>query len=331
MREVKTPVPKGAGAGRASKLAGPDAATSQGPARESTGICTTADFSAALADFGAIIRHPPEPDGVLRRYAVRGDKPGTRNAWAVLFADPLAGAMGNWRTGERRNWSAGGAAPLTPVQKRALADKVKRAQADAQAVRWAAWRAVAEGARERWGRAPACFGHPYLTAKGVEPHGLRAEGECLLVPLRDADGVLWSLQTIDAQGQKRFATGGRVKGLFHAIGAPCGRIVVCEGVATGASLYAALKDSVGPHLVACAMTAGNLEPVAVALARKYPGPVLTIAADNDTQTPGNPGVTAARAAAQAVGARVLIPPGPGDWNDWINGAHAPHNTKETAL
>jgi len=281
---------------------------------------TPGDFSAALAGFGALVRTPPVPDGVLRRYAVKGDKPGTRNAWAVLFADPLAGCMGNWRTGEK---------PLTPAQRRALAAQVARAKADAAAAREAAWQRVAEGARERWGAASPCLGgHPYLEAKRVRPYGLRLEGQSLLVPLRDADGVLWSLQTIAPDGAKRFAAGGRVKGLFHAIGEPCGRIVVCEGYATGASLYAALQGSVGPHLVACALNAGNLAPVAEALARRHPRAALTIAADNDAHTPGNPGLAKATAAASAIGAKVLVPPGPGDWNDYLSGAaHAPRTTE----
>jgi len=47
---------------------------------------------------------------------------------------------------------------------------------------------------------------------------------------------------------------------------------------------------------------------------------LTICADNDRGTPGNPGVTAATAAAKAVGARLAIPEFPDgmkgtDWND----------------
>jgi putative DNA primase/helicase len=130
--------------------------------------------------------------------------------------------------------------------------------------------------------------------------------------------VLWSLQTIAPDGAKRFLPGGRVKGLFHAIGPPCPRIVVCEGYATGASLYEALQGPVGPHLVACALTAGNLAPVAQALARKYPRAALTIAADNDARTPGNPGLAKATAAASAIGAKVLVPPLPGDWNDYLS-------------
>jgi putative DNA primase/helicase len=278
-------------------------------------------FANTLRAAGFALKGEPVADGCIHRCHVKGDKPGTRNAWAVLFPDPLAGCMGNWKTGERRTWSARGAAPLTRPQRQALAAQVARARADAEAAREAAWRRVAEGARERWGKALACLGgHPYLTRKRVAAYGLRLEGPNLLLPLRDADGVLWSLQTIAPDGTKRFLPGGRVKGLFHAIGPPCPRIVVCEGYATGASLYAHLEPIAGPHLVACALNAGNLAPVAQALARKYPKAALTIAADNDAHTPGNPGLTKAQAAACAVGARVLVPPGPGDWNDYLSGA-----------
>lgn len=38
-----------------------------------------ADFSAVLADFGAVVRRPPEPDGTILRYRGKGDKPSTLN------------------------------------------------------------------------------------------------------------------------------------------------------------------------------------------------------------------------------------------------------------
>ena len=96
--------------------------------------------------------------------------------------------------------------------------------------------------------------------------------------------------------------GGRVKGCYHAIGRPSGRVIVCEGFATGASLHAATGDA-----VAVALNAGNLLAVAVALRAKYPCLTIVVAADDDWQTAGNPGLTAARLAAQAVGGEVAVP------------------------
>src|SRR5205085_2388682 len=77
----------------------------------------------------------------------------------------------------------------------------------------------------RWERLPglpAGGQNPYLHRKGVEAFGVKFDGSSLIVPLRDVEGKLWSLQTImgDDSGAKRFAKGGRIKGMMHLIGEP---------------------------------------------------------------------------------------------------------------
>jgi putative DNA primase/helicase len=68
--------------------------------------------------------------------------------------------------------------------------------------------------------------------------------------------------------------------------------------------------------------------VAIVISIRYPGARITIAADNDTKTEGNPGLTAGRAAAAAVGGRLIYPDFDDelfdgtDWNDYINGGGA---------
>src|SRR5690606_20253507 len=103
-------------------------------------------------------------------------------------------------------------------------------------------------------------------------------------------------------GTKRFMPGGRVKGCYHAIGKPSGRLVVCEGYATGATIH----EDTG-HAVAVAFNAGNLLPVVKALRGKFPCLTPVVAADDDWMTEGNPGLTAATAAAQAVGGLLAVP------------------------
>jgi putative DNA primase/helicase len=93
-----------------------------------------------------------------------------------------------------------------------------------------------------------------------------------------------------------------VKGCYHAIGKPTGKLIVCEGYATGASIHEATG-----HAVAVAFNAGNLSAVALALRAKYPKLQIIIAADDDSQTDGNPGMTEARAAALAVSGLVAVP------------------------
>ena len=121
--------------------------------------------------------------------------------------------------------------------------------------------------------------------------------------MRDTAGALHSLQTITSEGDKRFHPGGRVKGCYHAIGGkPCNLLVITEGYATGASIHEATGLP-----VAVSFNAGNIGPVAVALHKDYADLMLVMAADDDHLTPGNPGLTAAKQAALAVGEIVVVP------------------------
>ncbi|MCW1936644.1 toprim domain-containing protein [Pseudomonas sp. MDMC_285] len=87
-----------------------------------------------------------------------------------------------------------------------------------------------------------------------------------------------------------------------------GRLYVCEGWATGATLHAHTGDP-----VVCALSAGNLKAVAIAMRERYGAALdLVIAGDDDRQTQGNPGRTAANRAANAAEARVVFPEWPDD-------------------
>lgn len=212
--------------------------------------------------------------------------------------------------------------PMDRGESERFAAIVRNAQAQAKAEREEAQSAAAHRARDQWGQAgEANPGHPYLIAKGVEPYGLRQAGALLLVPLTDITGTVWNLQTIAPDGTKRFQKGGRVTGLSCLIGDPGddpARVLACEGFATGATLH---SETGAP--VYCAMHAGNLKPVALAVRSRYPDADIVICGDDDRHTEGNPGRTAATAAAEAIGGRVCFPTfGPGergsDFNDLAN-------------
>lgn len=162
---------------------------------------------------------------------------------------------------------------------------------------------AAERARRLWdGAKPATDDHPYLRAKGVHAFGLRTLRDQLMIPARDTDGRLCTLQFIGPDGSKRFLTGGRIKGCYYAIGLPRGVLLLAEGYATSATLHQATG-----HAVAACFNCGNLLPVARALRAKLPHIQIVVAADNDINTTGNPGLTAARAAARAVAGCVAVP------------------------
>jgi phage/plasmid primase-like uncharacterized protein len=166
--------------------------------------------------------------------------------------------------------------------------------------------------------------HAYLKKKRID--GVKIKADCnsrLLVPIFDVEGKLWNLQTIDTTGEKRFLPGGRVKGCFSWIGdnwPVSDRIVICEGWATGASIFEA--DNTAAVIVA--LNAGNLEPVARAVRAVKSDAGIVIAADDDWRTAGNPGLSKARAAAALIGAGVAVPEFPEsrpesatDFNDMV--------------
>lgn len=259
-------------------------------------------------------------DGVLCRFDCIGDKRGKRNAWAVVFATgkrPVV-VFGHWARDIRQSVCLGTPGPMDEMEleqaRMAVTAAQRRRDADIARHREAA----KELAGRTWAQSPeAPAAHPYLQTKRIRPHGLRLSGLKLVVPMRDAEGVLHSLQFIHPNGKKRFLRGGRVMGCFARIGTPGDHFLVCEGFATGASLHEATGLP-----VAVAFGCGNLQTVAQAMRGKYPDARLTICADNDAKPDGsNPGVDAAREAASAPGVKgyIAIPPVAGDFNDYITG------------
>jgi putative DNA primase/helicase len=242
-------------------------------------------------------------DGKLTRYRVAGDKPGSRNGWALVYSHPVpAGAFGSWKTGASHTWRQASTRPQTSAERTELQRQLKAMQAARDAERDQVQAAARERAAKLWARArPATNAHPYLRKKGVGAYGIRQLRELLLIPARDANGELQTLQFIGPDGAKRFLSGGRIVGCYCPIGRPLDSLLLCEGHATGVTLYAATGRA-----VAVCFSAGNLQPVARALRMKFPSMTMIVCADNDL-TPGNPGLTAATQAARAVGGLVAVP------------------------
>ncbi|MQT89472.1 toprim domain-containing protein [Pseudomonas helleri] len=253
----------------------------------------------------------PVPDGAIHRFRVPDDKPGSLNGWYVLYLDGIAsGAFGSWKAGGTNTWSS--REPHNnheAEQVRQRIEQARRQREDEQRKR----QLKAANVAQRWWRDArrADPDHPYLIAKCVRPHGLRQRGDELLIPLYSS-GVLVNLQRITTNGNKRFLFGGRIKGAYSPLGriTPGRPLCICEGWATGATLHES------GYTVACAMNAGNLKPVALALRADYPDTEIIVAGDDDRQTEaegkGNPGRTAAHDAAAACGGLVTFPEWPAD-------------------
>lgn len=256
------------------------------------------------------------------RFDAPGDKPGRGNGFYKLIMGRFpVGWFGDWKSGEQHQWQWDFGRELTQKERKSIADEQRRLKAEAQVARETKWIEVAERASEMWRKGgPEDPDHPYLKAKGIEiPRGLRTHQSggvsLLMVPMYAFDEYgkprLTNIQTIDPTGSKRFLKAGRVEGCFFSLKGDASLIVICEGVATGFSIWAATGAS-----IVCAFNAGNLVEVTKEIARHRQATII-IAADNDIVPPEdwaergkgkpwvNAGVKKAEAAAKAVGCRFV--------------------------
>lgn len=225
------------------------------------------------------------------------------------------------------------AAPVqAPVQPRAAKVKATPSAAEEQAAERARHLAAAEKAQALWAAGIDADTTPYLQRKGVHGYGVRRlQDGSTLVPLRDADGFLWGVQTIApeppaAGSEKRFLKNARKSGLWHWIGTVQASAhdadpvvwLVAEGYATAATLHEATGRP-----VAVAFDAGNLMAVCRALLACNPAARLLICGDDDAGTEArkgfNPGKAKAGKAARELGMLAVfpagLPDGGSDFND----------------
>lgn len=260
-------------------------------------------FESAMREVGI---EPPEhivADGTLHRFSSSG-RQGDDAGYYVFHGDGIpAGHFGDWRTGYSQDWRADTGQEYTPEQKREYAKRKKAIQEERAAEERNRKAQARQKAEDKWTNAQPEIGtHKYLLKKGVGAYGLKSDGLNLLVPMRDEQGTLHSIQSIGPGGDKKFLPGGRVKGCYYPIGKPSGVLCIAEGFATAASIHKATG-----HAVAVAFNSSNLAPVAQALRKKLPEVELIICADDDAKTEGNPGITSATKAAKSVGGVVAIP------------------------
>ncbi len=197
---------------------------------------------------------------------------------------------GDWATGETHTWSS----DQNTVYTKEDLEKLRAAQAKMDEERTKAKLAeqekAAEKAKEIWAKAALPNkNHAYLLKKKVPPTGLKQINSELVIPIVNNDSLV-SLQFIDDKGQKRFLSGGKLKGSYHVIPGEGDEVYVTEGWATGMSVSQATKGK-----VVVAFNAHGLISWAEA---QGPGTTkVVICADNDQWTTGNPGVTSAKKAA----------------------------------
>ena len=258
----------------------------------------------------------------------RPDKTNERSGWYVynqLDADFVC-LYGNWRTSLEQKFTSYNTNEMTVAQKRDLQVKVEEAQLRREEAKKTKQDEVALYVKDKFAKAGKVKEHKYLTDKRVENHGLRLTStNNLMIPLhtiiKSSDtGLLVSrirsLQYIFPDGTKKFASGGEVRGNIFLIGVEhhllptLETLVICEGYATGASIYEATG-------LPCAVVfSANFCLTATTRLRVITNSKFLLALDNDTSGVGE---KCANEVASAVSnCMVRLPSVIGDFNDLAN-------------
>ena len=179
-------------------------------------------FLDAMASAGVPTNDTIVADHKLHRCHIEGDKIGSKNGWYVLHLDGLpAGSFGSWKAQVVDKWCSISPSKMTAAERQRYTDLMLSQQRERELEQERIHVAAALRATTTWEQAEdAAAGHPYLVSKAVQAHGVRRKNALLYIPVRDADGKLWSLQSIDAAGTKDFLLGGRKRGCSHHIRRP---------------------------------------------------------------------------------------------------------------
>lgn len=247
-----------------------------------------------------------------------------KNAAIKLSEDGKVGWVNNFEHGGVQMWRAGD----TDAPRESLEDMRERAALRRREEQRIQAKATAE-ALEHWSKHtfPLQGDHPYLKAKDLTMFGcagLRIDRQNNLVVPMYINNKFASVQTITTDGNKKFWPSAPTKGASYTIGN--GNITIfCEGLATGLTIYEAFA---GHARVIVCFNAGNLANVV----RKTNG-LTIVAADDDRKTEVetgiNPGVEAARTAANLHDCKLTVPDTlQSDFNDQLSERLSYWATKE---
>lgn len=286
------------------------------------------EFRKYMKNSGIVHNNAIIPDGNFHRFYLEGDKQGSCNGWYVMHLEPVpCAAFGSWKTGHTQRWCTKSQKQMTRYESEEHHKLIIQAVDKQKEVLKQTHEKAAIRANEIYAASdPAKASHPYLVKKRIPPFFARQQGSKLILPICDFQGNLRSLQFIYPDGSKRLLAGGRKKRMHIPVNGSMQAtqiLLISEGWATGATL-ALLYPSA---CVIAAVDAQNLEAVAVEARINFQKARITICADDDRQTRGNPGATYGKQAAIAAGASFELPQWPAgtpdsltDYNDlacWI--------------
>lgn len=321
---------------------------------------TVPEHEIAKQFFDAMYRAGIEPrgelslilDGKIHRFETKDGKRGNKNGAYKIYGDGCPnGFFQDWRLySEPIKWTFDFETlknnypdiykySQTAEFKAEAERKHKEREAQEAAERA---KAVAKAKAEFEAAKPATAEHEYLKLKKIKTaHGLKVQGDTLLVPFYNINGDFQALQRIfkDEAGkfQKQFRARTSPTGAFFVLGGHTIKnddsVILAEGYATAATIYELLGNR---YRVVMAVDSGNLTHVSKALKDKY-NIRLFIAADDDAETARknfekynkaiNPGLDNAKKCVEAGTADGYFAPPFGevekfdmkltDWNDYF--------------
>ncbi|MBF0440690.1 MAG: toprim domain-containing protein [Oligoflexales bacterium] len=249
------------------------------------------------------------PIGQFYRFPI-DSKDTKKSAWCFLYEISIPGEHIPYLYGNIGDWKTGNKTEFKPKCKMKGAEKnlIENAKKEFNERYEIEHQALQEEAKinasQRWEKASVSGESGYFRRKGiVSLPGIRYEkGGIALIPMCNLQGELCGIQTILPNGNKLFEKNISTKGLTFQIGELRSKIYLCEGVATGFSIYEASKE-----IVFCSFSAANLKISAKLLRDKFPDHPIIICSDNDEWTKGNPGISQVREAAIIGQAQIVIP------------------------
>jgi len=276
------------------------------------------------------------PDNKIHRFSIdpkdkkkSGFYVGFRNFSSTTGEEHFVCVVGSWRGEETKTYSTAKGV-LNASDSKKIKDQISKAKKTQEKIREREQEGIAGEVSDLWSSLSDHGGvgaHEYIQRKQISEIDLGVkvdERGNLVVPARDFDGRIWSVQYIGREGNKWFHPGGRIRGCFHAFGdiKNAEQVYLAEGFATGASIFLATGKP-----VICAFTSNNLVEVSCNAKRIYPGCQYIVCGDEDRWSvrpngePFNPGRIKAEEAARVCLGEPAFPrfgkldSKPTDWND----------------
>lgn len=256
-------------------------------------------------------------DGKIYRFSIDAKK-NQPDEWYVAYSGVLPAGQpyhccvyGSWSDGskfEYKSWEdSKNNIYYSAADRKVLQARIEENRSLALIEQQKRHQEAAKKAQEIWENSTAIGSHPYLEKKKIQAYGIHFDAHSILIPLRNIEGDIRSLQFIyqkDGKFEKRFLSGGEKQNHFHQIGEIHEDSLICiaEGYATGASWHDA---TLHPTLIA--FDSGNLLSVTQVIRSRYPSHQVLIVGDDDIEAKMNVGRQKAMQAAKTYHCLCIFP------------------------